>query len=121
VPREIYLLSADPITVAQVAVAGVEIDPDLVLRGIANGNATQLLDAEDEAVLTIENSRKLADPADALTLLPQQPRRLGALEPGECWWTQAVAPWSRRGTIGTRITTRLAELLNARLWIEDGQ
>jgi hypothetical protein len=113
-PREIYLVSREPLTLEALVAAGVQVDGELVPRGLFDGNATQLLDLDDVAVLTVENSRLLQDTADLERIVGPLPLT------GDAWWTEATAPWGPAGETGVRIAYVLGELLGARVQVEEG-
>lgn len=114
-PREIYLVSTEPVNLASLVEAGVDIDGRLVPRLLNRGVAIQLVDLDDVAVLTLDRSRLLSDAFDA-------ERIVGALPAtGELWWTDATAPWGRAGETGVRIARALAELIGARIRVEEGR
>ena len=114
-PREISLVSPEPVTTAVLVEAAAGVDGALVPRLLFGGWAVQLVDTRDVAVLTIELSRLVEDPFDI-------ERLTGPLaHPGPAWWTEATAPWGPAGEPGVRIAQALSELLGARLLVADGR
>ena len=69
-PRELYLLTPEPVSFEVMIAAAAEVDDQLLLRGLYGGAALQLVGADDRAVLTIENSRRLADLFDPRRVTP---------------------------------------------------
>lgn len=114
-PRELYLLTSEPVQFAALVAAAAEVDDSLLLRGLYGGAALQLVGADERAVLTIENSRLLADPFDARRVT--RGLDLGA---AEVWWTEAVAPWGAGGDPGVAVVRGLARLLGGQVRVEDG-
>jgi hypothetical protein len=115
-PRELYLLTPEPVQLEALVAAAAGVDDSLLLRGLYSGAALQLVGADDRAVLTIENSRLLADPFDARRVT----RGLDAGE-GEMWWTEAVVPWGAAGDPGVAVVDGVARLLRGQLRVEDGR
>ena len=113
-PREIYLLSRQPLTLPVLLDACARVDGTLVPRLLNEGVALQLVDQDDVAVITLDNSRLLADPSDAERITGPLPSS------GELWWTEATAPWGRAGEPGVRIARAIGELLGARVQVEEG-
>ena len=115
-PRELYLLTPAPVQFDTLVAAAAEVDDSLLLRGLYGGAAVQLVGADDQAVLTIENSRLLADPFDARRVT----RGLDVSE-AEVWWTEAVVPWGAAGDPGVAVAKGVARLLGGQLRVEDGR
>ena len=114
-PRDIHLASPRPLSLRDLVAAGAEVDETLVVRGLFHGTVLQLVDETDVAVVTIETSRLLVDPADALRIAPQL-----ILPGGELWWTEATTPWGPGGTVGVSIAGALARVLDGAMIVEDG-
>lgn len=113
-PREICLISDEPVTLPVLVEAGATVDGTLVPRALFDGWVIELVDVDDVAVLSIELSRPIEDAYDLARLTG---RLTGA---GAVWWTEATAPWGPRGEPGVRIARALADLLCARLILHDG-
>lgn len=114
-PRDIALVTPVPVTIEPLLRAAAAVDGDLALRTLLTGSAVQLVDADDVAVLTLANSRRIDDPAEIARVVPGLP-----LPDGELWWTEAVAPWGPRGAAGGDIVGGLARALGGTVRIEDG-
>ena len=113
-PREIVLASDQPVTAALLVQAAVQVDDTLVPRVLFAGWVTQLVDGDDVAVLSIELSRPLDDLYDVERLTGLAP------EQDQIWWTEATAPWGPSGTTGVRVARALAELMLARIAVQEG-
>jgi hypothetical protein len=115
-PREVYLVTPEAVTFDAVVRAAAEVDDSLLLRGLYDGAVLQLVGADDQAVLTCESSRLLADPADV--------RRVtrGLDPPGatDLWWTEAFVPWGAAGDPGVAVITGVARRLGGQVKVEDG-
>jgi hypothetical protein len=122
-PREIYLLSSEPVTMPALVAAGSEVDDQLAVRALYAGAAWQLVDEADAAVMTIEGSRLLADPSDIGRVSRGFEADLGALREAGAgtWWTEIFVPWGPTGDPGVRIARNLGRLLTGRVRVEDGQ
>ncbi len=116
-PREIYVLTAAPVTLEAVVRAAVEVDETLGLRRLqlSVGSALQLVGDDGRAVLTCWTSRRLADGSDV-----QRITRGLDLREGTVWWTEAQAPWGRAGDAGVAVAIRVAARLGGHVKVEDG-
>jgi len=114
-PREIYVVSRQPLTFEVLLEAAARVDGSLVPRMINSGVLTQLVDTDDVAVLTLDNSRLLSRTTDVERIIGPLPTT------GEVWWTEATAPWGRAGVVGVRIARAIGDLLGARVQVEEGQ
>jgi hypothetical protein len=115
-PRELYLITPTPVNIESLVAAAAVVDDQLGVRALYGGAALQLVDDADVAVLTIENSRLLADAVDVAALTSG----LDLAERGEVWWTEAVAPWGSDGQAGVHIAAGIARVLEGQLRVEDG-
>jgi hypothetical protein len=115
VPRELYLVTAQPVILEALVAAAAEVDEGLGIRALYGGAAAQLVASDDQAVLTIDSSRLLEDSFDA-------GRVTEGLEvpDGPLWWTEASAPWGSAGDPGVAVMRGLARICGGRLKIEDG-
>lgn len=114
-PRDISLVSTEPLTMPALVEAAVAVDGQLVPRVLFDGAAIQLVDSDDVAVITLELSRLIEDPYQVELIVGRLPLT------GPVWWTEATAPWGRAGDPGVRVARELAERLGARITIEEGQ
>ena len=114
-PRELYLVTPSPVKIEALVAAAAVVDDQLGVRALYGGAALQLVNDNDTAVLTIENSRLLQDPLDAA--LVTSGLDLGA---AEVWWTEAVAPWGGAGEPGVEVAAGIARVLGGQLKVEDG-
>ena len=114
-PRELYLVTSAPVDIESLVRAAADVDANLLLRGLYGGAALQMVGDEDRAVLTVENSRLLADGFDA-----RRVTRGLELPDGEIWWTEATAPWGSVGDPGVAVLQRLAQAMDGQLRVEDG-
>jgi hypothetical protein len=115
-PRELYLITPSPVSIESLVAAAAVVDDQLGVRALYGGAALQLVDDADVAVLTIENSRLLADAVDAAALTSG----LDLADRGEVWWTEAVVPWGSDGEAGVHIAAGIARVLAGQLRVEDG-
>ena len=113
-PREISLVSDEPVTTDLIVDAAAGVDGQLVPRLLFGGWAMQLVDVDDVPVLTIELSRQVDDTYDVERLTGPLSRL------GPFWWTEATAPWGPAGEPGVRIARALGELLDARVLVWGG-
>lgn len=113
-PREIYLVSTEPMTMPALVEAAAAVDGQLVPRALWGGAAVQLVDAADVAVVTVELSRQIEVPYGVELLVGRLPLT------GPVWWTEATAPWGPAGEPGVRILRVLGELMGARVQVEEG-
>jgi hypothetical protein len=114
-PRELYLVTPTPVNIEALVAAAAVVDDQLGMRALYGGAALQLVDDNDVAVLTIENSRLLQDSLDAKILTSGLD--LGG---GELWWTEAVCPWGASGEPGVAVAAGIARVLGGQLKVEDG-
>jgi hypothetical protein len=122
-PREIFLLSSEPVTLPALVAAGAEVDDQLAVRTLYAGATWQLVDTSDVAVLTIEGSRLVANPADVARMTRGFEADIEALQVDAAgtWWTELFAPWGAVGDCGVRIARNLGRVLHGSVRIEDGQ
>ena len=113
-PREMYLVSTEPMTMPALIEAAATVDGQLVPRALFDGGAIQLVDTDDVAVITLELSRRIEDPYQLELLVGQLPLT------GAVWWTEATAPWGPPGEAGVRVARALGERLGARVRVEEG-
>ena len=114
-PRELYLVTPTPVNIEALVAAAAVVDDQLAMRALYGGAALQLVDDNDIAVLTIENSRLLQDSLDAG--LMTSGLDLGS---SELWWTEAVCPWGASGEPGVEVAAGIARVLGGQLRVEDG-
>jgi len=113
-PREMYLVSTEPMTMPALVEAATAVDGQLVPRVLFEGAAIQLVDTADVAVITLELSRLIEDPCQLELMVGRLPLT------GAVWWIEASAPWGPAGEIGVRIARELGERLGARVQVEEG-
>ena len=113
-PCEIAIVSTERLTLTDVLQAAASIDNQLVPRAVLGGWAVQLVDLDDVAVLTVEQSR-LLDRTDDVARISGQ-----VAPPGPAWWTEATAPWGRAGELGVRVARAIAERLRAQIRLGEG-
>lgn len=114
-PRELYLISTEPVTTEALVEAAVTVDGGLVPRTLLEGWAVQLVDAADVAVVTVERSRQVDDAFAVERIIGRQ-----LPVSGKVWWTEATAPWGDSGEPGVAIISAVAEGLRGWLVVEDG-
>lgn len=114
-PREMYLVSTEPMTMPALVEAAVAVDGQLVPRALFDGAALQLVDTDDIAVITLELSRLIEDPFQLELIVGRLPLT------GPVWWTEASAPWGPSGEAGVRVAQALGERLGARLLVEESR
>ena len=119
-PRELYLVTAEPVTFEAVVRAAAEVDDALALRGLYDGRVLQLVGTGGsfDAVLSLQSSRQLVDTFDVGRVTRGLELPEGFDEGG--WWTEALAPWGPVGDPGVAVMTVLADRLDGRLRVEDG-
>ncbi len=113
-PREMYLVSTEPMTMAALVEAAAAVDGQLVPRVLWGGAAIQLVDTADVAVVTVEASRQVEVPYGVELMVGRLPLT------GPVWWTEATAPWGPAGAAGVRIVRGLGDRLGARVQVEEG-
>ena len=114
-PRELYLVTPTPVNIEALVAAAAVVDDQLAMRALYGGVALQLVDDNDMAVLTIENSRLLQDSLDAGLMT------FGLdLGGSGLWWTEAVCPWGASGEPGVEVACGIARVLGGQLRVEDG-
>ena len=112
-PREIALVSAEPVDLIDVLAAAVGVDYRLAPREVLGGWALQLVDRDDVVVLTVEQSRRLMGTGDVARILGEE------AEPGALWWTEATAPCERAGEVGVRVARAIARRLSAQIRVAE--
>ena len=112
-PREIALVSTEPVDLTDVLAAAVGVDYRLGPREVLGGWAVQLVDREDLAVLTVEQSRRLDQTRDVARILGEE------VPPGPVWWTEASAPWGQAGEPGVRVARALARRMSAQIRVAE--
>lgn len=114
-PREVRMVTARPVDLETVVRAAAAIDGTLAVRAIANGQAIQLVAADDETIATIEGSRRIDRPEDVARIEPG----LAPAAEGE-WWAEGWAPWTPGGERGADILDAVAAALDGRSRRSDG-
>lgn len=101
-PRELTLVSGEPLELDLVLAAAASVAGHLEARLVLGGWALQLVDPDGLAVLTIEQSRRLDRSDDVTRISEHDP------PPGPVWWTEATAPWGPAGEPGVQIAYAVA-------------
>lgn len=112
-PRDAYLVTREPITLPDIIRAGAQRYPDYTARLLEEGVATQLVDPDYRAVVTVLQGRSLLDGDEVARLVPRAPAQAGPV-----WLTQAFVPWSDADA-GLAILSDLALATSAVLIVED--
>ena len=115
-PREIYLVTPQAVDFEAVVRAAAEVDESLLLRGLYGGAALQLVGSDDQAVLTCDSSRLLADVADARRVT----RGMELPDARDVWWTEAFVPWGAAGDAGVAVMVGVVRRLGGQVKVEDG-
>lgn len=128
-PREITLVTPAPITLEVLVESAQAVDPTLRIRQVESGALLQLVDEADAAVvLTLQQSSALQVPSEIERLLPE-----GALPPAvraavheaagrtAAAWTEAFAPFDRRGERGVAVAQQIAHRLAGSCIVQDGR
>jgi hypothetical protein len=110
-PREFALVTAAPVDLPAIVTAAAAVDDTLVVRALASGQVLQLVDGDDEPVLTIQGSRLIERGDDIRRLSPVLAQGAGD---GERYWSEAFAPWTPAGERASAIVGHLARALGGR-------
>lgn len=110
-PREFSLVTAAPVDLPAIVTAAATVDATLAVRALASGQVVQLVDTQDEAVLTIQGSRLIERADDIQRLSAGLAEGAG---PGERYWSEAFAPWTPAGERASAIVGELARTLGGR-------
>ena len=114
-PRDAYILRAEPVTIADLIAAGATVDGELTMRSLYGGAAVQFVDADYRGILTVQAGRTLRDGSEIARLVPSAPPFSGPT-----WFSQALVPWDD-GEVGLAILDAIASTLGATVIIEDGR
>jgi hypothetical protein len=131
VPREIVILAPRPVTLEDVVQGAAAVDPDLFLRVIAKGAFTQLVNDDEQVVVSIGQPSLLLAPDEIERLLPGVPVRPEVLEaarsagpdadPGSLpTWTEAHAPVAGVGEVGSAVCESIARHVGGICVVHDG-
>lgn len=118
-PREIVVLTPTPPDAAALLRAGAAVDDQLRVRTMLGGAVTQLCQGDgtgDSAVMSVAQPLQVDNVAELDRLLPDAP----ALRP-PLWWTEILAPWGPRGTVGVAVAYELAAGLGGACVVQDGE
>lgn len=113
-PRDAVLLSPIGVNLEAVLRAAAEVDAQLQVRSLYDGAALQLVDAEGQAVITVQHSTLLANAHEVERLLPSAP---GVQPP--LWWSEAYIPWRDNGQPGLDILSKLGAQIGATIVLEE--
>ena len=97
---EWVILSGQHVDAVSVLSGAAEVDPDIGVRQLWDGDALQLVDASGVVLLTLFQSRRLESTVDAERLLGQALPRPLPEDDDRLWWTEihAAAQPPFRGT-----------------------
>lgn len=113
-PRELIVVSSRPVDVGDHLVAAVTVDPDLELRQIWNGGATQVCSSSGEVLLTVLRSKGF-DVADDVTRLTGS-----APTAGQAFWTELYSPLNPGTARGFDVARALAGAAEGDLFVREG-
>jgi hypothetical protein len=131
VPREIVILAPRHVTLEDVVEAAATVDPGLSLRVVAKGAFTQLVNDDEQVVVSIGQPSPLLAPDEVGRLHPNlavQPEVLAAVrnadpaaETGSLpTWTEAHAPLTEAGATGGAVCTAIARHVGGTCHVQDG-
>ena len=112
-PREVFVSASVAPTFADLARACLRLDP--TLRAVDAGAYWQVLDANAEAVATVDRPRLVADGQLAARVSG------GPTTSGEVWWVEALVPWASAADSGVEVLRLLAADCGAQLVVQDGR
>jgi hypothetical protein len=113
-PRDAYILRAEPVTIPDLITAGATVDGELTMRTLFEGVAVQFVDADYRGVLTVQSGRTLRDGEELARLVPA-----AAPVEGPVWFAEAFVPWEG-GEVGIALLDAIASTLGATVIVEDG-
>jgi hypothetical protein len=114
VPHELIVVSSRPVDVGDHLVAAVAVHPDLQLRHIWNGGATQVCTADGAAVLTVLRSKGFDVPADVERLTGSAPTA------AQAFWTELYSPMDPGADLGFKVARALARAAEGDLFVREG-
>lgn len=101
-PRALVIVSRRPVDLADHLMAAADVDPNLGLRTIWNGGATQICSADGAAHLTVLRTK-------GFDVLDDVERLLGTHFPADhAFWTELYAPLGTAGDRGLAVAQALA-------------
>lgn len=113
-PHELIVVSSRPVDVGDHLVAAVTVDPDLELRQIWNGGATQVCASTGTVLLTVLRSKGFDVAADV--------ERLTGVAPadGQAFWTELYSPMDQGSSLGFEVARALAQAAEGTLFVREG-
>lgn len=129
-PREIVILAPRPVTLEDVIRGAAAVDSDLFVRVIAHGAFTQLVNDDDQVIVSIGQPSLLRAPGEIERLLPGVPvspevldaaRGAGPDSDPEALptWTEAHAPLTEVGELGNAVCGSIAQYVGGTCVIQD--
>ncbi|GAA4719527.1 hypothetical protein [Promicromonospora umidemergens] len=129
-PREIVILAPRPVTLEDVIRGAREVDPHLFIRVIAHGAFTQLLNDDEQLVVSIGQPALLRAPDEIERLLPGVPVSPELLEAARDagpdstpeslpTWTEAHAPLTEVGELGNTVCESIARYVGGTCVVQD--
>lgn len=113
-PHELIVVSARPVDVGDHLVAAVSVDPDLLVRQIWNGGATQVLSPAGAVLLTVLRSKGFDVPDDVERLTGAAPTV------GQAFWTELYSPLDPGARLGVEVARALAQTADGDLFVREG-
>lgn len=107
-PREVWMVTPEPVTFEAVVRAAARVDPALAVRAIAHGQALQLVASDDETIATVQGSRRIDRPEDVARIVAGLPATAGS------YWSEGWAPWTPGGERGADLLDAIAAELGGR-------
>lgn len=113
-PHELIVVSARPVDVGDHVVAAVAVNPDLLVRHIWNGGATQVLSPEGAVLLTVLRSKGFDVPDDVERLTGTAPSA------SQAFWTELYSPLDPGALLGVEVARALAQATEGDLFVREG-
>lgn len=129
-PREIVILAPRLVTLEDVIRGAAAVDSDLFVRVIAHGAFTQLLNDDEQLVVSIGQPALLRVPDEIERLLPGVPVSPEVLEAARGvgpdstpeslpTWTEAHAPLTEVGELGNTVCESIARYVGGTCVVQD--
>lgn len=113
-PHELIVVSARPVDVGDHLVAAVSVDPDLLVRHIWNGGATQVCSPAGGVLLTVLRSKGFDVATDVERLTGTAPSA------GQAFWTELYSPMDQGAARGIEVARALAQAAEGELFVREG-
>jgi hypothetical protein len=113
-PHELIVVSARPVDVGDHLVAAVSVNPDLLVRHIWNGGATQVCSPAGAVLLTVLRSKGFDVPEDVERLTGSTPTT------GQAFWTELYSPMDPGADLGFDVARALAQAAEGDLFVREG-